>query len=211
MADDHDFSERFFHRARAAQAVLHSADASPKARANAARIWTVLYRAVHASLDEVSAEQATRIAEIGAGAERAARIAKIDAEAAKAVLSPIMLHLREFALGIAHEVMTAPDPVKSLDGIINGPRLGGRPGRDPKQRIRIAALVEEQRASMSLTGAIRLVSETISPRIDEEALRRIYENATRTKARKSLVRLIAAAKGEWAFPIPGRRPRNPHP
>jgi hypothetical protein len=65
------------------------------------------------------------------------------------------------------------------------------------QRIGIAALVEEQRAAgMKLKEAIQVVSATIHPRIDTEALRRIYENATRTKAGKSLVRLVAATKGE---------------
>jgi hypothetical protein len=56
---------------------------------------------------------------------------------------------------------------------------------------------------MKLKEAIQVVSATIHPRIDTEALRRIYENATRTKAGKSLVRLVAATKGEWSFQRPG--------
>jgi hypothetical protein len=94
MLADTELTEDFFWRARSALDVLNAGPACGRARA--ARLWAELYRTVHAPRDET-------------GAERSERIGRIDKLAAVAGLAPIMFHLQEFALDLAHAELTSPD------------------------------------------------------------------------------------------------------
>jgi hypothetical protein len=179
--DDHSQDESFFWRARTAYDVLHSVTAMPTDRVKATKLWANLYRVVHSSRDET-------------GDEHAKRITKIDAEAAKAGLSPILFHLREFALDIAHAEL-ARDNKEPLE-------TRGRPRRDWKKSIEIAGSVERLRGSTTREEAFVMVAETTFPAIGADAVKTIYETATRTKAGKSLVRLVAGAEGELTFKVP---------
>ena len=66
------------------------------------------------------------------------------------------------------------------------------------ERIEIAAMVQTDRdADISLEKACERVAEITHPRISADAVRRIYENATRKEGGAALVRVVAAGVVEF--------------
>jgi hypothetical protein len=170
---DAELTENFFWRARSALDVLNSVNATLDERALATRLWASLYRTVHAPRDETSSEKAGRIREL-------------DKLAAVASLSPIMFHLREFALDMGHSTLIAANAV-------GGGRIGGRARRDPVESAKIAAAVETLRAGgATLARACETVASGLRLNITADAVRTIYKSAMKGKASASLVRLVAA-------------------
>jgi hypothetical protein len=180
--------ESFLWQTCAAQGVLNSATADPNERAKAASIWAELFRLAHASRGETAEERATRLD-------------CLETVAAHAGLSPLLIHLREFALDIAAEALADSDPAKKIGCILRGPpktRRGPRKGttkRPLRERVEIAAEVQRGRYDdMSLETASEKVAENMKSCVSGVAVRRIYEKEKATKAGASLVRLVAIGK-----------------
>jgi hypothetical protein len=170
---DAELTENFFWRARSALDVMNAANARAEDRAKAGRLWASLYRTVHAPRDETSAE-------------RGERIERINKLAAVAGLSPILFHLREFALDMGHSTLIAANAV-------GGGRIVGRARRDPVESAKIAGAVETLRAKgETLVRACETVASGLRLNITADAVRTIYKRAMKGKASASLVRLVAA-------------------
>jgi hypothetical protein len=160
--------------------LLNAAKSDPDECARATRLWFELYRVVWRQRDET-------------GNERAERIGRIDKLAAVAGLSPILFYLQEFERELSHAAFISTDPVKKLDRILHGTPRRGPKERSFQERIEISAAVEKLRGEgMTRENAEKEVAETTRPCIGKEAVRHVYEGATRKNAGKSLVRLIAA-------------------
>jgi hypothetical protein len=170
--------EKLVWRARIDRDVLKAASASPEDRASATDTWACLYRLVKFDRDE-------------SDKERARLIDYLESLAAKAGISRLSFYLSEFALDIGHAQIMGYDP-------LGGPLPEGRKERPLSARIEIAAAVQRLRDSgMSVKKSCKEVAETTNPRISADAVRRIYENATKTEAGSALVRLVAAGAVEF--------------
>jgi hypothetical protein len=170
----------FFWRARIARGDLNAATADPHERAKAHSIWALLFRLAYSRRCELPPDEIAR------------RCNVLKELAAAAGLSDLHHQLRRFAENIATACLISPDPVKKLARILHGPPKAGPKERPFRKRIEIAAMVQRFRdADMALEKACERVVGTTSPRIGSDAVRRIYENATKTKRGAALVRLVA--------------------
>lgn len=182
----------FLWKARIDFDVMASVNPKPDRLAEAARRWALLYRLVHSRRWEP--EEETR---------RQAILEKIADEAG---LPSLHFQLCWFMQDIGHAILASPDPVKKCACILRRPSRRGRKERPFAQRVEIAAEVEklrpvkklrpdgsfEKRPGMTRENACKKVAETTRPLIGIDAVRRIYENATKEKGGAALVRLVAA-------------------
>jgi hypothetical protein len=171
----------FLWKARIDAGIIASVNPKPDRLAEATLRWALLYRLVHSRRWELQPEEDTR---------RQAILEKIADEAG---LPNLPLQLHEFMQDIGHAILVSPDPVKKLARILTGTAKRGPKEKAFEQRIEIAAAVEKLRSEgMTLENACEKVTETTRPRIGKDAVRRIYENAT--KGNGPLVRQVAAGK-----------------